>query len=695
MRASYLMSEIVLELVQALYEEFDISNASEEEIYKTAQWALRGPLSVSAASQSCPSLAPILKKVPSKIHAELQSLLYDRVKHEQTQKNLLSIAHHVLLADYQNSSNKENLPVYTPSLKPAMPPPSLPNLAEKIPSDPELVKALVYSFQGISSDFLQEVIPGQFELTDLAIQKLSQSQQDLLFDLKQLSDSYVSICAMLNETSESLLVLNLHAFIKSQLNDYESIAVLLDSKTASGDHWSLLQISAWTHNTKRNMKMIWKFLTDCHETSDTTQLLNYLYERAVNSHKKFYETVFFNVYSQWVKKFVYPWIFDGELNGKHSEFFGARQKTGDVSKLLDWENSFIFDQSKIPTFISIELAKKIFLIGKHKHFERASTTSFNSKIPETSEFRDLDLFTFISSLEKDIIEASDFCQLLSVLVKDFDVYGYLQLVTDFLLFSNGEFVELLIEHGNLLLSGPSNKLKKHDCLYLLDSICGKFGKSYRYLDRLNVKIAKSSAGDFGWDVFCLDVAIEDLPAVQIVLNSEKILKKCRRISGFLMKLVRAEQAIRSKIGGERDDPCWYLVRGQLWHVVHVLRGFFCGDVISREFLKFQTSKNFSTDVEGLVVNFEKFILSAMDGCFLTEPSEELLDFCHQIFLYCEQFGISDDRKVFEDIRTGFKATMAGFIKELEKPKKPGNVDFEDLQIGLVGKLNVNGFFAKN
>lgn len=93
------------------------------------------------------------------------------------------------------------------------------------------------------------------------------------------------------------------------------------------------------------------------------------------------------------------------------------------------------------------------------------------------------------------------------------------------------------------LTKPAIQIYRHNLIGLLESAIRSSNVQYlpqEILQRLDVKLLESSAGDTGWEVFCLDYRIDQ--PLNTILN-HKAMNNYLRIFNFLWRVKRVEYII--------------------------------------------------------------------------------------------------------------------------------------------------------
>ncbi|KAI9800682.1 MAG: hypothetical protein M1825_004004 [Sarcosagium campestre] len=252
------------------------------------------------------------------------------------------------------------------------------------------------------------------------------------------------------------------------------------------------------------------------------------------------------------------WIYDGELSDPHLEFFVSEQhsaptvdRNGEVRSrggaTSVWEDKYKLDNDMIPSIITQDFAKKIFLIGKSLNFIRygcgdsAWVEAYSKEASKELRYGDT------ATLEASIDEAykTTMARLTHLMSTKFMLLDHLRALKKYLLLGQGDFVALLMESLSSSLDRPANTLFRHSLTAQLEHAIRGSNAQYDSPDvlrRLDARMLMQGHGDIGWDCFTLEYKI-DAPIDVIVTpdGSRSYLK----VFNFLWRVKRVEFALGS------------------------------------------------------------------------------------------------------------------------------------------------------
>ena len=311
------------------------------------------------------------------------------------------------------------------------------------------------------------------------------------------------------------------------------------------------------------------------------------------------------------------WIYDGELSDPYLEFFVIDQDASSSSERESdprrgqatsvWEDKYKLDHSTVPSIITEDLAKKVFLIGKSLNFIRhgcGDSTWVEAHSRDTSmHLRYGDTATLESSI--DAAYKSTMARLVYLMDNKFKLFEHLNALKKYLLLGQGDFIALLMETLSSYLDRPAGSQYRHTLTAQLEHAVRGSNAQYDspdVLHRLDARLLELSHGEIGWDVFTLEYKI-DAP-VDVVITPWAN-KQYLVVFNFLWRIKRVEFALtttwRRCMTGARgvlanvDDKLgkdWKIARcciAEMIHFVNQLQYYILFEVIEASWEQLQAA----------------------------------------------------------------------------------------------------------
>ena len=311
------------------------------------------------------------------------------------------------------------------------------------------------------------------------------------------------------------------------------------------------------------------------------------------------------------------WIYDGELSDPFHEFFVTDQdKSSSSERESDprkaqatsvWEDKYKLEHSTVPSIITEDLAKKVFLIGKSLNFIRHGCGD-SSWVDAHSKDASMDLrYGDTATLESSIDAAykSTMARLVYLMDNKFKLFDHLNALKKYLLLGQGDFIALLMETLSSYLDRPAGSQYRHTLTAQLEHAVRGSNAQYDspdVLNRLDARLLELSHGEIGWDVFTLEYKI-DAP-VDVVITPWAN-KQYLVVFNFLWRIKRVEFALtttwRRCMTGARgvladvDDKLgrdWKIARcciAEMIHFVNQLQYYILFEVIEASWDQLQAT----------------------------------------------------------------------------------------------------------
>ncbi|WAR28061.1 GCP3-like protein [Mya arenaria] len=221
------------------------------------------------------------------------------------------------------------------------------------------------------------------------------------------------------------------------------------------------------------------------------------------------------------------WIYDGELEDTHDEFFVAADPTVKNDRL--WHDKYSLRKSMIPAYITTDQARRILLTGKSINFLRQWMFTQD----QSNNFQDM--------IDKVYKETSR--HLLDVLHAKYKFMDHLKAMRRYLLLGQGDFIRHLMDLLEEDLAKPASNLYLHNLTGILETAIRGTNAQFDdsdILKRLDVRLLEVSPGDTGWDVFSLDYHVDG--PIRTVFTPECMIMYLR-VFNFLWRAKRMEYVL--------------------------------------------------------------------------------------------------------------------------------------------------------
>ncbi|KAK4693855.1 gamma-tubulin complex component 3, partial [Lecanoromycetidae sp. Uapishka_2] len=248
------------------------------------------------------------------------------------------------------------------------------------------------------------------------------------------------------------------------------------------------------------------------------------------------------------------WIYDGELSDPYHEFFVIEHSSQEPGEDLRrapatsvWEEKYKMDEAMIPSIVTEDFARKVFLIGKSLNFIRygcgdsAWVEAYCKDASRELKYGDT------ATLETSIDQAykATMARLIYLMDDKFQLFEHLNALKRYLLLGQGDFIALLMESLSTNLDKPAGSQYRHTLTAQLEhAIRGSNAQfdSPDILRRLDARLTEMEKGDTGWDVFTLEYKV-DAPVDVIITPWAN--RQYLKIFNLLWRVKRVEFALGS------------------------------------------------------------------------------------------------------------------------------------------------------
>jgi len=495
------------------------------------------------------------------------------------------------------------------------------------PSEAAILRDLPFTLQGLSSTNLPFS-----SLTTLDLpHTLPLPIISLLHTLAEPSLLYRSLSEFVQSRDEGLIGQSLRSAVGNELRSYLGLIATLEGEIRravasfdSNEHHgrigkagvTLKRCVIWTREATMGLRLMSLMIEET-KSKKGGQLISMIYAFSTSHGDPFVGAFAERMLSHVTRPFydmLRQFIYDGELSDPYHEFFvneHASQEAGEdpprAPATSVWEEKYKLDEAMIPSIVTEELARKVFLIGKSLNFIRygcGDSAWVEAYCKEASrELRYGNTATLETSIDK--AYKATMARLIYLMDDKFQLFEHLSALKRYLLLGQGDFIALLMESLSTNLDRPAGSQYRHTLTAQLEhAIRGSNAQfdSSDILRRLDARLTEMEKGDTGWDVFTLEYKV-DAP-VDVVITPWAN-RQYLKIFNLLWRVKRVEFALSSTwrrcMTGARGvlavvdakmSKDWKSARGciaEMIHFINQLQYYFLFEVIEASWDQLQAA----------------------------------------------------------------------------------------------------------
>ncbi|KAI9247542.1 Spc98 family-domain-containing protein [Sporodiniella umbellata] len=598
----------------------------------------------------------------------------------------------------------------------------------------QILRDLVYVFQGIDGQYIRFDSTTDEYLVDKRL-SISLSTQQLVYRLTETGWLYTLIRRFIERGPKGLVGQSLCAAIRNELKSYyQSIAAIEAQVEAQIDHdrWdqdlTLKGLLVWIDETNEKLRLL-TLLADASHGYKGGALVNILHNHTKHGDPfiKEFITQILDTISQPFYAMIQSWVYEGELDDPFEEFFVACNVDAPQQEM--WKNKYSIREDMLPSFISKELALKIFSIGKSLNFIRYSC---HHRI-DVSQNNTLFKYDQVQTLERSILviykETSQF--LLDLLKTKYRLMDHLRALKRYLFLGQGDCIEYLMDILGPQLDQPASQLFRHHLTSVLETAVRSSNAQYddpEILQKLDVRLLEAQRDDLGWDVFSLDYRV-DTPLDTVIHSGA--MTQYLQIFNFLWRLKRIQYTLSTswkqcgKSGRQfshlpellKDLREIQMTIQKMIHFIYQLQHYVLFEVLECSWEKLENEiENNSVDLDSIIQSHTHYLKEIIEKGFLHgRKKTALAPRLNQLFdcilkykailehlcLYADQqtasvytrFGLREEEKL-ENIRRHRREIEDTFTTQtLQFLEALRSYHDEDLR-SLSTRLDYNSFYSK-
>jgi gamma-tubulin complex component 3 len=537
------------------------------------------------------------------------------------------------------------------------------------PSERDLLQDLPFNLQGLSSKHLNFSASNTIKLpSSLPVPVLS-----LLYTLSEPCLLYKELAVFASAQGGSLITQSLRAAISQELRSYLSLVATLegeirhavtalengeDAKTVRMASVTLKRCVIWTRDATMGLRLMSLFVEEAGKKRGG-QIISLIHELSSSHGDPFVGSFAERLLAQVARPFyemLRHWIYDGELVDPYHEFFVTEPDPNskpdvDPRKVATsvWEDKYKLDSSLIPSIISADFAKKIFLIGKSLNFIRNNCGDSDWVIQYSkANSKSLDYANTASlSSTIDAAYASTMSRLTYLMSTKFGMFTHLEAIKKYIFLSQGDFMDLLMESLAPYLDRPADSQYRHTLTSQLEHAIRHSNAQYddpEVLRRLDARMLEWSLGETGWDCFTLEYKVS--PPCDVIITTWANVQYLK-VFNMLLRIKRVEFSLtttwrrcttgsRSVLGAVNDKlgRDWKRARcviAEMVHFINQLQYYILFEVIESNWKRLQTAmREPDASLDDLIDAHTKYLNNITTKGLLGEQKHVSSDFLTQL-----------------------------------------------------------------
>ncbi|KZF19039.1 hypothetical protein L228DRAFT_271665 [Xylona heveae TC161] len=438
------------------------------------------------------------------------------------------------------------------------------------PSEQALLRDLPFTLQGLSSTNLQFTSPTVLALPN----NLPPPIISLIHALAEPALLYKELAAFVESSEGGLVGQSLRAAMVTELRSYlglvatlegeirRALAMINEKEPRGGIGKSgvtLKRCVIWTREATLGLRLM-SLIVEESKDKKGGQLISLIHSFSTSHGDPFVSAFAERLLTHVTRPFydmLRQWIYDGELCDPYLEFFVFEQNpamsadastdTRKAGATSVWEDKYKLEEKMTPSIITMDFAKKVFLIGKSLNFIRYGCGDSNW-VENYSKSTSKELrYEDTATLEASIDEAykTTMARLIHLMADKFKLFEHLKALKKYILLGQGDFIALLMESLASNLDRPGRNQYRHTLTAQLEHAIRGSNAQYDsddILRRLDARMLELSVGDTGWDLFTLEYKI-DAPVDVIVTPFGY--RQYLKVFNFLWRVKRVEFALGS------------------------------------------------------------------------------------------------------------------------------------------------------
>lgn len=546
-----------------------------------------------------------------------------------------------------------------PSGKPATPNlrhyPTANQPAEAHIDETELIRQMIFVFQGIETkDIKLNHRENAFTISNLT--SADKRHKQLCHQMCMLGWLHERITKFVKDRSRDstygLVGQALCAALQQEMREYYRLLSVLQTQLQSSA-LTFLKLTVWTGEPLEKLKWIASLVDHC-KGKRGGEILSILhsYMQTGDPDVRALTCGMMRQVSRPTLQVIDRWIYDGELHDPCREFFVTSDPAVGVEQL--WSERYKMELAMVPSFVPIDQAHKILLVGKTINFLRLVCNDrsqiVNNRPPSSRnqhKFQDGG-----GSLTHDLAPRVDqayratSAHLLQVLNDRYKLRTHLHALRKFLLLGQGEFIRTLLDNLEGELKKPAEKIFRFNLQGHVEAAIRASNAQYEdseVLQCLDLRILQRNKGDTGWNVFSLDYHAQ--PPLSTIITPH-VINEYLKIFMFLWRAKRVRHQLtevwmksmeysRKFLPDIRElqavlHKC-HILTTEMWNFVHQFHYYVAFEVLECSWADFHKTLNDAKDLDHVIKAHHDFVNTLMKRCLLDRSSSDLLKGLRGIF----------------------------------------------------------------
>ncbi|PRP86999.1 gamma-tubulin complex component 3 [Planoprotostelium fungivorum] len=415
--------------------------------------------------------------------------------------------------------------------------------------------------------------------------------------------------------------------MEDELNDYSRMIASLSIEIGKRQDYGLTRLLVWMSAPMQRLSLLGEFVYNASGKKGgalVSSLLPYCShgdpftsELAVKIVAKMCKPLF---------DMIWIWISQGELRDPFGEFFVSSDREVQVDHERVWYDKYKIRKDMLPSFISLELAKKIFNVGKSINFlqQCCGDSEWLQRLHRGHRVE----LEYSSSTERELHDLVDLSgDDIHKRVIQFKFREHCWAIKRYLLLGQGDFIQYLMDLLEPELDGPASMLSRLN-------LGGKLGQATRasnlqedspdFVKDLDIKLNlpdKSSGGVSGWDHFSLDFRVKK--PVNTILTTSAMASYVNAFR-FLWRIKRVEHSLSTlKKQARRPLYTTHFLRNEMVHFIHNLQYYIMFEVLEVSWQDFEKDMKSARNLDELIVAHQKYLSTIEQKALLAETNNNL------------------------------------------------------------------------